>query len=245
MTSFVAPPLKGLFETSPIAVWVSQKSAGHVALTYQIDTKNGHALGASEDRSGSLAEASSNSFDLEFLDDNRVQNGPIDWTVTNKQRLVSTVELDEFSKVSFPVYLHNVVAKAELKFGIDWLGNIGSIKPDGTYCPPKNRPGFTCATYLCEVFRSHGLQVVDEKTWPTDTIEIFEWFKSILARFLRQEGREATISSIESTRPLKRLTPAEFAGAASSGSKSWPMCEAQARQLAMQIKQDFESKFPR
>lgn len=224
---------------------MSQKSAGHVALTYQIITKNGYALGASEDKSELSAKTSFNSFDLEFLDDNRVQNGSVDWTATKKQRLVSAVELDEFSKVSFPVYLHNIVAKAELKFGIDWLGNIGSIKADGTYCPPKDRPGFTCATYLCEVFRSHGLQVVDETTWPADTAAVRSWFTITLERFRRQEGREATISSIESTPSPKRLTPAEFAGAASSGSKSWPMCEARAKQLAMQIKQDFDSTFPR
>ena len=245
MTEFVAPPVEDFFRSQTIGVWVNQLGANHVGMTYLIASKNGQALGAGGELAATEVDGRPQAFDLHFLDDNRVANEPVNWSTCRKHRLAAVVELDEFTRVSFPVYLHNTVAKSAMRFGVDWLGNIGTIDAQGFYSPPANRPGFTCATYLCEVFRSHGLEVVDVDTWPADAPHNDSWVESLLARFRSKEGREQTIQSIQDTRPLMRLEPAEFAGAASLGLESWPVPKATANALASQIVDDFNSSFAR
>ncbi|MFN4328365.1 MAG: hypothetical protein ACK4FF_05770 [Limnobacter sp.] len=242
MTGFSAPPVEDFFGNQTIGIWVSQVGAKHVGMTYIIKSKNGKALGLENDALCSENHSNENAFDLHFLDDNFIKNEPVNWSVCNKRRLAAVVELDEFTKVSFPVYLHNTVAKSDIRYGIDWLGNIGSINQNGSYNPPLDRPGFTCATYLCEVFRSYGLTVVDVNSWPVDSPEIKSWARNLVARF-QNKNREQTIRDIESTKPLIRLEPAEFASAASMGIEAWPVQKLNANALALRIIQDFNERF--
>lgn len=243
MKEFVAPPIKDLFGSETIGIWVSKSGADHVGVTYKISSQNGRALGVESDAVASDLKSNSQSFELHFLDDDKILNDPVDWSTTTKQRLVAVVEVDEFAKISFPVYLHTTVAKSSLRFGIDWLGNIGSIDENGVYVPPVERPGFTCATYLCEVFRSHGLEVVNEHTWPKNAPESENWLQKLRARFKQKSDRQLTIKNIEDTQPVVRLMPAEFAGAASFGSDAWPVSRIDANAIALQITQDFNAKF--
>lgn len=233
MSGFQKSPIEGGFlsiEGHTVGVWVNQSDASHVALSYAFPKKDGEGFGV---------------YDCHFI--GRFLNEEIDWAACKKQRLAHTVELDDFSKNSFPGFLNKVIANSNVHFGINWLGNLGTINPmTGVYTPPADRPGFTCATFLDTVFRAVGLEVVAIDDWPKNDADALRW-RDDFANKLEQGGKTPpdVVEDIRKTNPVIRLWPSEFAAAVAQGVEAWPVSKQSALELAQRVIEDFNKTYPR
>jgi hypothetical protein len=228
VSNFAAPPLEDGFlslATHTVGVWVSQSDASHVALSYLFQKDSGDYR----------------VYDFHLSGNERLLNDEIDWRTCRKQRFAHCIELDDISKISLPGFINKVVANEKISFGIDWLGNIGTLDPaTGIYTPPADKPGFTCATFLDEVFRAFGFELVDMPTWPRDDAQTIKW-RDDLADRLEKNGKTPAevIARIRETDPVMRLFPSEFAAAAAAGLDDWPLNKESAFEAACEIIEDF------
>lgn len=234
-------------------IWVSSTNAEHVGLTF-VDVGDAIPYGEASnpkktDKVKDLADpdAPSNVWTL-HLSGAKVLQDVIDWDTTAKQYLVAPTRLDEEHRKTFPTYAANVVLNAKasaIPFGIDWLGSKGTIDGNGLFIPKTGAEGFTCATFICEVFRGFGLKVANPEDWDPREEETEVWRAQLIAG-LRANGNtpEATIQRIVDANPIVRLKPTEMAAGGSLPQSNWPISAAGVADLVEQILADFKNAYP-
>jgi hypothetical protein len=108
-------------------------------------------------------------------------------------------------------YLGYVAAKnagGQVPYSIKRFGQ--QLDNQGNYVPRGHGSGFTCATYVLDVFQAKEIPLILVETWPSGRPEDVEWAKDVLAK-LRQaepplskedlEVQEASIPQVVRFRP--------------------------------------------
>lgn len=110
-------------------------------------------------------------------------------------------------------YVRTVAArKAQIDYGIDFIGAMGSFTPQGAYRPPRGSTGLTCASFVLEVLRGASVVLVREETWmnlPAND----QWAEEVCEMLMRTGASPDHIVAVKSSANGLRLRPFEVAGA--------------------------------
>ena len=117
------------------------------------------------------------------------------------------------------------MAKREpnIPYGVDFLSAIGSFDSQGNHTPPKGSRGLSCATFVLEILRGLGFQVISENTWPTGVNGA--WVESICNELAVRKpiADEEHIAAVRAASSVARIKPEEAAAALVSVSQEWPL----------------------
>lgn len=133
--------------------------------------------------------------------------------------------------------------QASIAYGIDFLTSQNSFNANGAYSPPKGSNGLTCASFVLEVLRASRIDLIKSASWRANPLNV-EWGEQVcelLAKTASPQHVEAVRRDISGT----RLRPAEVAGAALLGAKSWPADFEQVQDPASQVWTELSAVCPR
>jgi hypothetical protein len=100
-----------------------------------------------------------------------------------------------------------------LDYGISLFAGRGAIRPDGAYSPPPGFDGFTCATFVAEMFRMGNVGLVNLTTWQANDRNRI-WGRAIVCMLNAWPAATAEhIAKVESSNSGFRLLPEELAAA--------------------------------
>jgi hypothetical protein len=127
----------------------------------------------------------------------------------------------------------------KINYGLNFLTARGSFAANGSYRPPKNSNGLTCATFVVEVLRGGRIDLIKEGTWRADAANV-EWGNAVCAQLERPPAADADhVALVRGNISGLRVRPFEVAGAADLGHASWPAdfdsVQAPARQVAADL----------
>lgn len=105
-------------------------------------------------------------------------------------------------------------AAIDIPYGVNIANKKGTFTKDGVYKPPVDRDGLTCATFVTEICRGVGLQLLNEGDWgvrPEDAA----WIDQICDMLAdpRAGADEAHIAHIRRSFTGVRIRPEEVASA--------------------------------
>lgn len=109
---------------------------------------------------------------------------------------------------------------ATINYAVDFIAAKGSFSANGTYKPPKNSNGLTCASFVVEVLRGGMIDLVKEKTWRADPANEV-WGQAVCDELAKSTDPEHVALVRNSVNGL-RLRPFEVAGAGQLSYKLWP-----------------------
>lgn len=143
--------------------------------------------------------------------------------------------LDKYNK-RFLATNFDVIGRANpntIPYGLDSSG--GCFDEEGNYLPLPLGKGMTCASFIVSVFRSLGLPLVDEASWPRGRIEDQQWGQWVVEELTKdkrvpRDHVEAVKKDIEN---IRRFRPCEVGAALTSDSP--PVLFADAERLATEI----------
>jgi len=124
------------------------------------------------------------------------------------------------------------------EYGINLIAGQGCIGVDGRYEPIGGCDGYTCASFVAEIFRKSQCELVDLKKWPKRWANRV-WGRAVVC-LLKADGASAQhIDAVERNNAGLRLRPEEVAAASEIfkvGSKpSYCSIAARADQLMVQV----------
>lgn len=127
-----------------------------------------------------------------------------------------------------------------IDYGISLFAGRGAIRTDGVYAPPPGFDGFTCATFVAEMFRIGNIGLVNLGTWSASERNKI-WGKAIVCMLKAwQPATPEHIAKVEASNIGFRLFPEEVAAAAENYSgKAFAQSEvaAHAAQLRSEIQE--------
>lgn len=109
---------------------------------------------------------------------------------------------------------------ATICYGINFIAARGSFAANGSYKPPKNSDGLTCATFVVEVLRAGSVNLIKGETWRPDAANE-AWGNAVCEELAKTSDTEHVAAVRKNVNGL-RLRPFEVAGAARLGPGSWP-----------------------
>lgn len=154
----------------------------------------------------------------------------------HKKILVDNYPIDEKRCwVSIIPDLHPITAKTlvgilrkvarrqpKIPYGIGVLAAFGSFSPEGDYKAPKGSDGLTCATFVSELLKAHGVRLIQESTWPEGVNA--EWAGDVHAALKQWDGvDENHLAAVQSNTLGIRIRPEELGAVADTPSKTWPL----------------------
>jgi hypothetical protein len=102
-----------------------------------------------------------------------------------------------------------------LDYGISLFAGRGAIKSDGTYSPQSGFDGFTCATFIAEMFRIGNAGLVNLNTWQAHERNRI-WGRAIVCMLTVWPATVEHIDKVKSSNTGFRLLPEELAAAGES-----------------------------
>lgn len=127
--------------------------------------------------------------------------------------------LDQYSAAAITAFLANVyhANKERAPYSIVWDTNEQYFDK-GTGKSLKTAPGegLTCATFVLEVLKRYGFDLLDAKTWPI-TEQNAQWQKSILQKLIDSQPKSIDdfLTQFSHIGKVPRFMPEEVLGAAS------------------------------
>ena len=136
-------------------------------------------------------------------------------------------------------YIRAIATKhPSIGYGINLLAGRGSFGPTGKYKAPKGSDGLTCSTFVTDILRGGGVDLVQLGTW-IDTPENRIWCERI-CNFLTQTKKDPQhIANVRANISGLRLRPYEVAGAARLGRSSWPAAFDAVQAPAAAVRDEF------
>jgi hypothetical protein len=110
----------------------------------------------------------------------------------------------------------------KISYGLALASVNGSFDTLGRYVAPPGSDGLTCASFVSEILKGAGLNLIDLNTWPT-TFENIEWGNSVI-KFIEKRGASPEhLATLGKNNKGLRLHPFEVAAAAESHRSAWPL----------------------
>jgi hypothetical protein len=123
----------------------------------------------------------------------------------------------------------------DIPYGLALASVHGSFDAAGNYVAPPGNDGLTCATFVSEILKGAGLNLVDLSTWPSN-FENIVWGNSVI-KFVEKRGASpAHLLTLGKNNKGLRLHPFEVAAAADSPRSAWPLDYATANGMVGAIK---------
>lgn len=107
----------------------------------------------------------------------------------------------------------NQISPSSFDYGINLFAGQGCIAADGSYEPKEGCDGYTCSSFIAEIFRSFGFELVDLNSWPKKWVNKV-WGNAVICLLKADDASVEHISSVERNNLGLRLRPEELAAAA-------------------------------
>jgi hypothetical protein len=121
------------------------------------------------------------------------------------------------------------------------MNKTDSFSPKGNVILDEDGTGFTCGSFVKNVFRDAGYPILDETSWPPATAEDLKWAED-LTKFFRErlpgEKNEAHYDAIDPACPCSRFRPEEVAASleAAPPPAQHALIKVRADELAAEVK---------
>lgn len=130
-----------------------------------------------------------------------------------------------------------------ISYGCNFLSAKGSFSPNGSYKPPKNSSGLTCASFVLEVLRGSRVDLVDGATWRHEAANE-SWAQGVCS-ILQEKGADSDhVAAVRRDINGLRLRPFELAAAARLGAKYWPAKFDDVQASAKEVEEQLASVCP-
>lgn len=134
--------------------------------------------------------------------------------------LVSRFPVDEDAGAQIVALLNasaklysNQKSPSGFDYGINLFAGQGCIAADGSYEPKDGCDGYTCSSFVAEIFRSFGFDLVDLNSWPKKWANKI-WGNAVICLLRADNASIEHISAVERNNLGLRLRPEEVAAAA-------------------------------
>lgn len=125
-----------------------------------------------------------------------------------------------------------------INYGIDFIAAKGSFVR-GLYKAPKGSDGLTCSSFVVDVLRSVGVNLIDDSTWKASE-ENVEWGNKVVELLTSFGASAEHIESVKSNSNGLRLIPFEVGAAADAARHAWPLAFENATAAAVFAKAELE-----
>lgn len=115
--------------------------------------------------------------------------------------------------------------ESTLGYGINALAGIGSIDGSATYAPSPGCDGLTCSTFIVEMLRAVGVELIQMATWPS-TDRNLAWGRAIVCMLRNANVPEVHVKKVEANVSGLRIRPEEVAAAAEVPAAERPVAYA-------------------
>lgn len=125
--------------------------------------------------------------------------------------------------------------RPNIGYGLNFLAGKGSFSPNGSYKAPKGSDGFTCSTFVVELFRNAALPLINEKTWESNSVNL-AWGEAVCC--LLENIHPTDVEHVAEVRKNNlglRVRPEEVAAAANLNYSDRPVDFSVAISSAHQI----------
>jgi hypothetical protein len=123
---------------------------------------------------------------------------------------------------SFVGVLRRVAKRQQhIPYGIGVLSAIGSFSPEGDYQAKKGRDGLTCATFVSELFRAVGVQMVQEAAWP-EGVNV-DWANAVCEMLVKSGVDADHVAAVRANASGLRIRPEELGAAGTAPYAQWPL----------------------
>jgi hypothetical protein len=110
----------------------------------------------------------------------------------------------------------------EIGYGPNYLSARGAFDSAGNYIAPVGSRGLTCSTFVVEIFRPHGILLINDVTWP-ETEENKQWAHAVCALLHRYGAGDEHLAAVRSDISGIRIKPEEVAGASAQPIANRPL----------------------
>jgi hypothetical protein len=123
----------------------------------------------------------------------------------------------------------------DIAYGLALASVNGSFDSAGNYVAPPGSDGLTCATFVSEILKGAGLNLVDLNTWPSN-FENIVWGTSVIKFVEKRGAKPEHLATLGGNNKGMRLHPFEVAAAADSPRSAWPLDYATAHSVVGAIR---------
>ncbi len=119
-------------------------------------------------------------------------------------------------------------------YGINLFAGQGCIAPDGRYEPKDGCDGYTCSTFVAEIFKSFGFDLVDLNSWPRKWANKV-WGAAVICLLKADGASSEHIAAVERNNLGLRLKPEEVAAAAEAFQVGFPSAYGDVSERSQEI----------
>ena len=128
-----------------------------------------------------------------------------------------------------------------ITYGLNLVAGRGAIKATGAYKPGKGCDGYTCSSFVAEIFSHFGLELVRRESM-LDLPRNHAWAEAILCMLVSTGATAEHVGKVRANFKGTRLRPEEVCAAAEMPATQWPVDMAQIQARADQVSQEVQAK---